>query len=84
MLGQNWNLKAQAYIDERYYEGIYAFFGESRKDQTLLASLTVSNRVIALAGYLPEITVGWTRTESTIPLYDRKNRIMMLGLRRLF
>ena len=84
ILGQNWNLKAQAYIDERYYEGIYTFFGESRKDRTLLASLTVSHRAIALAGYLPELTVGWTQTNSTIPLYDRKNRIMMLGLRRLF
>ena len=84
VLGQNWNLKAQGYIDERYYEGIYALFGESRRDRTYLASLTVSNRAIALAGYLPEVTLGWTQTDSTIPLYDRKNRILMLGLRRLF
>ena len=84
VLGRNWNLKAQGYIDERYYEGIYALFRESRRDRTYLASLTVSNRAIALAGYLPEVTVGWTQTDSTIPLYDRKNRILMLGLRRLF
>ena len=84
ILGQNWNLKAQAYIDERYYEGTYALFGESRRDRTYLASLTVSNRALALAGYMPEITLGWSQTDSTIPLYDRKNRIMMLGLRRLF
>ena len=84
VLGQNWNLKAQGYIDERYYEGTYALFRESRRDRTYLASLTVSNRAIALAGYLPEVTVGWTQTDSTIPLYDRKNRILMLGLRRLF
>lgn len=84
VLGRNWNLKAQAYIDERYYEGIYALFRESRKDRTYLASLTVSNRAIALAGYLPEVTLGWTQTDSTIPLYHRKNRILMLGLRRLF
>ena len=84
ILGQNWNLKAQAYIDERYYEGTYALFRESRRDRTYLASLTVSNRAIALAGYMPEVTLGWTQTDSTIPLYDRKNRIMMLGLRRLF
>ena len=84
ILGQNWNLKAQAYIDERYYEGTYALFRKSRRDRTYLASLTVSNRAIALAGYLPEITLGWSQTDSTIPLYDRKNRIMMLGLRRLF
>ena len=84
ILGQNWNLKAHAYIDERYYEGTYALFGESRRDRTWLASLTVSNRALALAGYLPEITLGWSQTDSTIPLYDRKNRIMMLGLRRLF
>ena len=84
VLGRNWNLKAQGYIDERYYEGIYALFGESRRDRTYLASLTVSNRAIALAGYLPEVTLGWTQTDSTIPLYDRKNRILMLGLRRLF
>ena len=84
VLGQNWNLKAQGYIDERYYEGTYALFRESRRDRTWLASLTVSNRAIALAGYMPEVTLGWTQTDSTIPLYDRKNRIMMLGLRRLF
>ena len=84
VLGQNWNLKAQAYIDERYYEGTYALFRKSRKDRTYLASLTVSNRALALAGYMPELTLGWSQTDSTIPLYDRKNRIMMLGLRRLF
>ena len=84
VLGQNWNLKAQGYIDERYYDGTYALFRESRRDRTWLASLTVSNRAIALAGYMPEVTLGWTQTDSTIPLYDRKNRIMMLGLRRLF
>ena len=43
-LGQNWNLKAQAYIDKRYYDDIYPLFGERRKDQTLLAYLTISNR----------------------------------------
>ena len=32
---------------------------------------------------MPELTLGWTQTDSTIPLYDRKNRIMMLGLRRV-
>ena len=84
VLGQNWNLKAQGYVDERYYDGIYSLFRERRKDRTWLASLTVSNRAIALAGYLPEVTLGWTQTDSTIPLYDRKNRILMLGLRRLF
>ncbi len=84
VLGRNWNLKAQGYIDERYYDGIYALFRESRRDRTYLASLTVSNRAIALAGYMPEVTLGWTQTDSTIPLYDRKNRILMLGLRRLF
>ena len=84
ILGQNWNLAAQAYIDERYYEGTYPLFRERRKDQTIIANLTVSNRAIALAGYMPEVTVGWSQTDSTIPLYDRQNRILMLGLRRLF
>ena len=83
-LGQNWNLKAQAYIDERYYDGTYPLFRKQREDLTYLTSVTVSNRALALAGYLPEVTLGWTQTDSSIPLYDRKNRIMMLGLRRLF
>ena len=83
-LGQNWNLEALAYIDERYYKGTYPLFRERRKDQTIIANLTVSNRAIALAGYMPEVTVGWSQTDSTIPLYDRQNRILMLGLRRLF
>ena len=84
ILGQNWNLAARAYIDERYYEGTYPLFREDRKDQTIIANLTVSNRAIAVAGYMPELTVGWSQTDSTIPLYDRQNRIFMLGLRRLF
>ncbi len=67
ILGQNWNLAAQAYIDERYYEGTYPLFRERRKDQTIIANLTVSNRAIALAGYMPEVTVGWSQTDSTIP-----------------
>ena len=83
-LGQNWNLEALAYIDERYYKGTYPLFRERRKDRTIIANLTVSNRAIALAGYMPEVTVGWSQTDSTIPLYDRQNRILMLGLRRLF
>ncbi len=84
LLGQNWNLRAQAYIDERYYDGAYPLFRDRRKDRTWLANVTVSNRSLALAGYLPELTLGWTQTDSSIPLYDRNNRIMMLGLRRLF
>ena len=59
-------------------------FRKRREDRTLAATLTVSNRAIAWAGYMPELTLGWIQTNSTIPLYDRKNRIVLLGLRRLF
>ena len=83
-LGQHWNLAARATIDEQYYDGRSALFQTQRKDRTWWAGVTVSNRLLALAGYLPELTLGWTQTHSTIPLYDRMSRIIMLGLRRLF
>ena len=84
IIRQNWNLSAKASRHERYYKGENPLFRKRREDRTLAATLTVSNRAIAWAGYMPELTLGWIQTNSTIPLYDRKNRIVLLGLRRLF
>ena len=39
---------------------------------------------LAWEGYLPELTLNWSRTESSIPLYDREVRTLRLGMRRLF
>ena len=46
--------------------------------------MTASHRGLTWNGYLPELTLHWSRTTSNIPLYDRKTRTLRLGLRRLF
>ena len=46
--------------------------------------VTLSHRALAWEGYLPELILDWSRTRSTIPLYDRETRTLRVGVRRLF
>ena len=48
------------------------------------AGLALSHRAIAWEGYMLELILDWSRTRSTIPLYDREIRTLRVGVRRLF
>ena len=39
---------------------------------------------LASEGYMLELILDWSRTRSTIPLYDRETRTLRVGVRRLF
>ena len=59
-------------------------FRTRRRDRTVEAGVTLSHRALAWEGYLPELILDWSRTRSTIPLYDRETRTLRVGVRRLF
>ena len=50
----------------------------------LRVDVRLSHRALALEGFLPELNLGWSRTSSSIVLYDRTVRTARLGMRRLF
>lgn len=69
---------------ETSFGAIHPLFGKRRRDRTRGAGLTISDRAIAWRGYLPELTLDWTRMQSNLPLYERQGRTLRIGLRRLF
>ena len=45
---------------------------------------TASHRTLAWEGYLPGLTLGRSRTSSSIPIYERRSPMEQVTLRRLF
>ncbi len=82
--GRDRALSIRARLAETRFDGKQPLFLTRREDRTRGLGLTLSHRALAWEGYLPEITLNWTRTASTLPLYDRELRTLRLGLRRLF
>ena len=82
--GRDWHMSVRASLIETDFDADHPLFLKRREDRTRRLGLTVSHRALAWEGYLPEITLSWARTTSTIPLYDRELRILRVGLRRLF
>ena len=81
---QNWDTAIWASLIKTDFDGEHPFFLKQREDLTYSIGLRISNRAVSWEGYMPEVTLNWTRTTSTIPLYDRTLRSVQLGLRRLF
>ena len=82
--GRDWNLSVRADLSRTAFDGEQPLFLTRRRDRTHGLALTVSHRALMWQGYLPEITLNWSRTVSTISLYDRELRIARVGVRRLF
>ena len=83
-LGENWSVSARARMAVTRFEDRERLFLRRREDRTRKVDLTLSHRRLAWKGYLPELTLGMSRTESSIPLYDRNTRMVQIGFRRLF
>ena len=82
--GRDWSASLRAGLTWTRFDAEEPLFLEKRKDSTHDISLTVSNRALVWKGYLPELALNWSRTESNIPIYDREVRPLRLSLRRLF
>ena len=82
--GRNVTLSANAGIARTRFDAEAPLFFTVRKDRRHDLGVTVSHRRLAWEGYLPELTLEWSRTESSIPFYDRNLRTLRIGLRRLF
>lgn len=83
-IGRDVHLSVRIHGAETNFGGVHPLFVKRRRDRTRGASLTISNRAITWRGYLPELTLDWTRMRSNIPLYERQGRTLRIGLRRLF
>ena len=83
-IGANWGLSVGAGLTWTTFDTEAPLFLTRREDRTRNISLTASHRRLAWEGYLPELTLNWSRTVSSIPLYDRETHVLRLGLRRLF
>ena len=83
-IGRDWSLAAEAGLTRRSFDAVTPLFFARRKDRTHDLSIPASHRRLAWKGYLPELTLNWARTASTIPLYEREVRTLRLGMRRLF
>jgi len=82
--GRDVRLSIRVHGAETSFDGAHPLLLKRREDRTRGVSTTVSHRAITWRGYLPEITLDWTRTRSNIPLYDRRGGTLRIGLRRLF
>ena len=60
------------------------FGSQARLDRTLAGRITVSNRHVALAGFMPEITVRVERRESNLTLYGYERTVAEIGVVRSF
>ena len=83
-LWRDLNVSARASLGDREYEGKEALVQKQRKDDIWGANLRLSHRALALEGFLPVLNLGWSKTTSSIVLYDRNVRTARLGMRRLF
>ena len=82
--GRGWNLSLRGSLARTDFGHEHPVFRIRREDRVLRASLGVSHRSLSWEGYLPELTLSWGRTTSSIPLYERKLWTLHVGLRRLF
>ena len=83
-IGRDWSVAARAGLTRTSFDEVTPLFLEQRKDRTPELGITASHRQFAWEGYLPELTLSWSRAYSSIPLYEREVRTLRFGMRRLF
>ena len=83
-IGRDWSAAVQAGLTRTEFDEEEPLFLTRRDDRTHSIHMTVSHRGLAWEGYLPELTLSWSETSSSIPLYDRELPMVRVGLRRLF
>ena len=83
-IGRGWNLSLRGSLTRTDFDHDHPVFRRPREDRILGTALGVSHRELSWKGYLPEFTLSWRRTTSSIPLYERKLWSLQVRLRRLF
>ena len=61
-----------------------AVFLTWREERTRNVGLTLSHSKVSWEGYQPVLMLDWLRTDTNVPVYDRKLLSLRLGPRRLF
>lgn len=80
--GLSTSLTLRSEFDTR--TGINQVFGVAREDRKLAAELTVHHRDFRIGSFAPQITFGFERNRSNIPLADFTNRSVSFSLTRKF
>ena len=83
-VGRGWNLSLRGSLTRTIFDHDHPVFRIPREDRILGTGFSVSHRSLSWEGYLPEFTLSWRRTTSSIPLYERRLWTLQIGLRRLF
>ena len=83
-VGEDWSGSVRLGLSAARFDEADGAFLARREDRTRSAGLTLSHRKVSWEGYQPVLMFDWSRTDSNVPLYDRKLLSFRLGLRRLF
>ncbi|MCY4420227.1 MAG: porin family protein [Gammaproteobacteria bacterium] len=83
-VGDAWSGSVRLGLNRLRFDEADALFLRRREDRTRSASLTLSHREISWEGYQPVLMLDWSKTDSSVPFYDRKLLSLRVGLRRLF
>ena len=82
-LWRDLSVSARASLGDREYEGMEVV-QKRRSDDIYAVDVKLSHRALAIEGFLPVLNLGWSRTASSVVLYDRTARTARIGMRRLF
>ena len=83
-VGEDWSGSLRLGLSAARFDEADGAFLTRREDQTRSVGVTLSHRKISWEGYQPVFMLDWSRTDSNVPLYDRKLLSFRLGPRRLF
>ena len=81
---RDWRVSSRLALARTAFEGPQPVFFAERIDRRRAISLTLSHRRVAWRGYLPELVVEWSRTDSTLPVHARDLRRLQVRLQRVF
>ncbi len=81
-----WGLRPQISIEagRQVNDAPLALFGKTRRDWRLQASASIYKRDWNVAGFAPSLRVTWSRSFSTISLYDQKRLRAEFGIAKAF
>ena len=80
----DWTVRGRLRSAWSRHDALHPVFGVVRKDRTQDGEISISHRALSFRGYLPELRVGLSRTQSTIDLYDRNAANVSVTVNRLF
>lgn len=81
-----WGLRPQVTVEggRQVNDAPLGLFGRARKDWRMQASASIYKRDWNLMGFAPSLRLTWSRTFSTIALYDQKRLRAEVGMAKAF